>query len=166
MVVVVARHDVIDHAAEQFVTVFEGTMKSIEDGKEGGIGEIMLVGVIDVGEAAGGGHVEFAKRPLFVDVAVEALGQKVVVVPLFQESAFAHVDAGASGHEVVGVFLPRLIRIEEGVLFLLVQLVEFDDPIGKTFPRVDLSGTVDARFLVIGDDGLGFGPAGGGTDLN
>ena len=80
----------------------------------------MLVRVIDVGEATGGGHVAFAKRPPFVDVAVEALGHEVVIVTFFEQAAFGHVDAGASGHEVVGVFLPGLEGVEERILFFLV----------------------------------------------
>ena len=166
MVVVVARHDVENHATEQFVAILKRAVEAIEDGKEGGIGKIVLVGVIDVGESACGGHVEFAQYPFFVDVAVEAFGQKVVVVPLFQESAFAHADAGASGHEVVGVFLARLIGIEEGILFPLIEPIEFDDPIGKALPSIDLPRAVDARSFIIGDDGFRFGPAGGGADLD
>ena len=80
----------------------------------------MLVRVIDVSEATGDGHVAFAKHPLFVDAAVEALGHEVVIVTFFEQAAFGHADARASGHEVVGVFLPDLEGVEERILFFLV----------------------------------------------
>src|SRR5690606_32048890 len=161
VIVLVADHQVEDHAAELLLHRLHAKAKAADDLDGLFIRVRARQVVVEVGEGGERLHV-YARA---VREAVEAFRHEVMPAVFLHQPAVAHVDAGVHGHEVAGVFdLAVALRVVHLAIAVAGNAVELQQPVFEALARVDLSRAHLVGLGVPGDQRLGARAAGGGAD--
>ena len=93
--------------------------------------------------------------------AVEAARHEVPVIAVFQQAAFRHLDSGFLRNLAVGVFKrPETSRVGVFLVAIVLDIVEFQEPVTKAFGGADLPREHGSCRIVIGDENLCAGASG------
>lgn len=97
--------------------------------------------------------------------AVEAARHEVPVLAVFQQAAFRHLDSGFLRDLAVGVFeRPEPGGVGVFLVAVVLDVVEFQEPVAVPFGGADLPGEHVSCRIVIGDEHFGAGAPGRRTD--
>ncbi len=73
--------------------------------------------------------------------AVESARHKVCSAAFFVQAAFFHVDAGVSGHQVVGILQPsKPLWISQFPIAVIADAIKLQQPVFKTLGAGQLAG--------------------------
>ncbi len=138
MIVLVARDDVEGHAPELLLGSFGAEAESADDRERLLIGVGAGLGEVQVRERGQRLHVALAAAL----IAVEAPGHEVPPAVLFQQPAFAHLDAGGTGHVRVGELDGAVaLRVGEDLAGLIAgDAVELQQPVLEARAERQLAG--------------------------
>lgn len=97
--------------------------------------------------------------------AVEAARHEVPMLAIFQQATFRHLDSGFLRDLAVGVFeRPEPGGVGVFLVAVVLDVVEFQEPVAVPFGGADLPGEHVSCRIVIGDEHFGAGAPGRRTD--